>query len=221
MRVSKQLSTAALLLALAGVAVSCDDGDGGGREQGGGAAASSGAASGAHQDAGADGDGTSAVTGLGEASDMDGLVKLVNSATLCEGVSQKTEDVLFGLDGDDEGSGRAARIAATDEKFSIKGRAICRGESWADNVHQLMLIEDMAKFQAAYRDYQRAEGETDTDYYVGRNFAVKLNARDSQTQDLVRAGTLGLNCSPNFVPPAGYRNEPALVDGCLLTDYVD
>ncbi|MFF3328779.1 hypothetical protein ACFYWX_04340 [Streptomyces sp. NPDC002888] len=225
MRVSKQLSTAMLLLALSATAVSCDDGDGGGTEQGGSATAGSGAASGAVPDAGADGDGRSGtVSGLGKASDMDGLVQLVNSATLCEGVSQKTEDVLFYFDEDDkddEGRDRAALIAASNEKFSLKARAICRGESWADNVHELMLIDDMAKFQAAYKDYQRADGETDTEYYVGQDFAVMLNARDSQKVALVRAGTLGLNCSPNFVPPAGYRNEPAQVDGCLLTDYVD
>ncbi|MET8447457.1 hypothetical protein [Streptomyces sp. NPDC005209] len=73
---------------------------------------------------------------------------------------------------------------------------------------------------AAYKKYQRSDGGTDTRYFVGQNFAVQLNGRSDEEEALVRAGTLGINCSPDFAPPAGFRNEPAQVDGCVLTDYV-
>ncbi|MEU0055854.1 hypothetical protein [Streptomyces sp. NPDC006334] len=76
------------------------------------------------------------------------------------------------------------------------------------------------RLQTAYKDYQRSDGDPDARLFVGQNFAVELNAKDGDKVKLVRVGTLGLNCSANFAPPAGYRNE-RMVDGCVLTDYVE
>ncbi|WP_149825778.1 hypothetical protein [Streptomyces tailanensis] len=56
--------------------------------------------------------------------------------------------------------------------------------------------------------------------FIGQSFAVKLNADERDKGALVRAGTLGLNCSPNFVPPAGFRSE-RMIDGCVLTGCVE
>lgn len=216
MRLATPLTTTALLLAVAATAVACDDG---GSEKSDKAAATAGSPGGV-PDPGADGDGTTAISGLGKADTIDELVKLVNTGTLCESVSQRTEDTYFSIDADVEESAEADAIAATDKAFSIKARASCWGESHADNNHDLFLVDDMKKFQTAYKDHQRSDGDPSTRYFVGQNFVVKLNAKDGEKEKLVRVGTLGLNCSANFVPPAGYRNEQ-MIDGCVLTDYVD
>ncbi|MEU6088418.1 hypothetical protein ABZ865_16625 [Streptomyces sp. NPDC047085] len=218
MRKLRPLTTAALVLVLATTAVAC--GDDAGTGQGGGNGTASGAPSGAVGDPGADGNGKAAVAGLAKVADMNGVAKLVSSATGCEGLSRDKEDVLANIDGEGDSNGAAAKIAATDKAFSIKDRATCSGDISNEEYHKLMLVNDMTAFQTAYKNYQRSEGDTDTRYYVGQNFAVELNARSSDREALVRAGTLGINCSPNFVPPAGFRSEPALVDGCVLTDYV-
>ncbi|MFE7711880.1 hypothetical protein ACFU6I_40415 [Streptomyces sp. NPDC057486] len=218
MRAVRSLTTAALVLALASTAVAC----GGDTGQDGGHTAASGAPQGAMADPGADENGKTAVAGLGKAADMNGVVELVKSATECDGFNHDNENMFADIDGDyvEDDSALAAQITATNKAFSIKDRASCSGESGIDNVHKLMLIDDMATFEAAYKKFQQSDGDTHTRYFVGQNFAVQINARSSDEEALVRVGTLGINCSPNFVPPAGFRNEPAQVDGCVLTDYV-
>ncbi|MFE7330036.1 hypothetical protein ACFU8W_34745 [Streptomyces sp. NPDC057565] len=220
MRAVRSLTTAALVLALASTAVAC--GGDGGTGQDDGHAAASGAPQGATADPGADGNGKTAVAGLGKVADMNGVAELVKSATECDGFNHDNENMFADIDGDyvEDDSALAAQITATNKAFSIKDRASCSGESAIDNVHKMMLIDDMATFEAAYKKYQRSDGDTHTRYFVGQNFAVQLNGRSSEEEALVRAGTLGINCSPNFVPPAGFRSEPAQVDGCVLTDYV-
>ncbi|MGV4986298.1 hypothetical protein ACVB8X_09040 [Streptomyces sp. NRAIS4] len=220
MRNVRPLATAALVLGLASTAVACG-GDGGTGQGGDGNAAASGAPFGGSADPGADGNGKTAVTGLVKVADMDGVVKLVKSATQCDGLSRDKDDIFADIDGESDGSGEEAKIAATDKAFSIKERASCSGDLSNEEEHKLILVDDMAAFQAAYKKHQRSDGDTHTRYYIGQNFAVELNARSGAREALVRAGTLGINCSPNFVPPAGFRSQPALVDGCVLTDYVE
>ncbi|MFF7357604.1 hypothetical protein ACFZA1_34020 [Streptomyces filipinensis] len=219
MRNVRPLTTAALVVTLASTVVAC--GGDGGTGHGGGNAAAGGAPGGAAVDPGADGNGKTAVAGLVKVADMNGVVKVVKSAAQCQDFGRDQEDTHADIDGRYESSADlAAKIAATNKSFSIKDRATCYGESAIDTVRKMMLIDDMATFQAAYKKYQRSDGDTATRYFVGQNFAVQLNGRSNEEEALVRAGTLGINCSPNFVPPGGYRSEPALVDGCVLTDYV-
>ncbi|MFI6063022.1 hypothetical protein [Streptomyces sp. NPDC051286] len=220
MHAVRSLTTAAIVLALASTAIACSGN--GGTGQGGGHAAASGAPQDATADPGADGNSRTAESGLGKVADMNGVAELVKSATECNGFSRDKDDTFTGIDGnyDDNDAAVTARIEATNKAFSIKDHASCYGESAIDNVHKMMLIDDMATFEAAYKKYQRSDGDTHTRYFVGQNFAVQLNGRSDEEEALVRAGSLGINCSPNFVPPAGFRSEPAQADGCILTDYV-
>ncbi|MEV6678511.1 hypothetical protein AB0N09_16865 [Streptomyces erythrochromogenes] len=60
----------------------------------------------------------------------------------------------------------------------------------------------------------------DSGIVVGQDFAVGSQDADSMSALLQpRAGLLMLNCHPDFKPPSGFRKEPALVKGCVLTDY--
>ncbi|MFI6105247.1 hypothetical protein [Streptomyces sp. NPDC051310] len=38
---------------------------------------------------------------------------------------------------------------------------------------------------------------------------------------MTQSGMLILNCHPSFATPSGYQKHPALVDHCVLTDFID
>ncbi|WP_030621030.1 hypothetical protein [Streptomyces sclerotialus] len=221
MRTKRILATAATLLSLTTLAACGSDSDPG--NKGGDASAGKNGGAQGKADSGND---PGKDLGLTKVSSMDALVQLVATATQCQDVDQGPDSThIQFIDGDSTGD-PAAALAKSNKAWSIKDRAVCYGESYADDIHRLILIDDMTRFQAAYKARQEADvragkGNSTARYLVGQNFAVKLNASDRDKQALVELGTLELNCLPNFTPPNGARNEKALVKGCTLTDYVD
>ncbi|MFE9804773.1 hypothetical protein ACFYP6_39265 [Streptomyces goshikiensis] len=94
------------------------------------------------------------------------------------------------------------------------------------NGHELLVISDMARFEAAFKTRQAAdlaagEGDTRTRWFIGQNFAARIFATDSDERDMLSLGTLGLNCAPHYVAPPQSTTQPAIVEGCILTNYVD
>ncbi|MDJ0464299.1 hypothetical protein [Streptomyces sp. H27-C3] len=222
---TKHVFAITALLALSVTTAGCGGSDNAADKKGSEtSAAKNGGTSGGDGDGGKSDGAGGAELRLAKVSDMDRLVQLIGTATLCEDMSRNAEDIDFSdIDGDSSG-GTAATTAEGDKTWSIKERAACYGESRADNVHRLILIKNMAQFQAAYKAQHEAEikagdGDSRADYFIGQNFAVKLNGiRGSDEEDLLGLGLLALNCTPNYTPPANFKNEQALVDGCVLTD---
>ncbi|MFE3151891.1 hypothetical protein ACFXJ6_35455 [Streptomyces sp. NPDC059218] len=72
-------------------------------------------------------------------------------------------------------------------------------------------MNDMKTFQARAKKQRRA-------YFIGQNFAVYAGSPTLLTafQD---SGLLYLLCKDREKIPSGFKKEPALVDGCVLTDY--
>ncbi|MGW2270046.1 hypothetical protein [Streptomyces yangpuensis] len=87
----------------------------------------------------------------------------------------------------------------------------------------ILLYKDAKAFQTAFKAEtakQGNKGNPDGGIVVGQDFAMGSQDADSMSALLQpQAGLLMLNCHPDFKPPSGYRKEPALVKGCVLTDY--
>ncbi|MFB8395397.1 hypothetical protein [Streptomyces yangpuensis] len=111
-------------------------------------------------------------------------------------------------------------VARYGENFSVVERGSCdEGDT------RIFMIKDMKKFQTAYKEditkkASENRGSSTTGVVIGQDFTVG-STRSTAMAALIepRAGLLTLNCHPEFKPPSGFRKEPALVDGCVLTDY--
>lgn len=75
----------------------------------------------------------------------------------------------------------------------------------------LLTVSDMTKFQTA----AKANGD---EFAIGENIAF-VPVGDEQVEALSNSELVFLSCDPVFAPASGYRTEPALVDGCVLSDY--
>jgi hypothetical protein len=75
----------------------------------------------------------------------------------------------------------------------------------------LLTVSDMTKFQTR----ARASGD---EFAIGENIAV-VPVGDDQVEALSNSELVFLTCDADFSAPSGYRTEPALVDGCTLSDY--
>ncbi|MFF0076536.1 hypothetical protein [Streptomyces sp. NPDC005494] len=229
MRTKQAVAAFAVLLALA--ATSCDDGDG---QAASGNSQASAAGNGGQGALGSDGDGTDGdgtVAGGGEAqlasvAGADELIRLISNVTTCESPSTDPEDTTFtGVD-DTSSETAVAQESATNAEWGIEERATCDGEDGSANGHQLIVVSDMARFEAAFKARQEeeiaaGEGDTRTRWFVGKNFAARIYATDSEERDMLSLGTLGLNCAPGYTAPPNSTTQDALVDGCVLTDFVD
>jgi hypothetical protein len=71
----------------------------------------------------------------------------------------------------------------------------------------------MKKFQTELKKGAPAEG-----FLIGMDFAV-VPGGDETIRDLKASDLKYMTCDPEFKMPSGYKSEPALVDGCVLTDY--
>ncbi|MDX3066252.1 hypothetical protein PV518_29420 [Streptomyces sp. ND04-05B] len=113
-----------------------------------------------------------------------------------------------------DASGRSAAWGAKeaqDPSWGIAERAVCE-DRFADAV-ALLKVPDMKTFQAAVKEDGHA------DFLVGRDFAVvPVNGRT--VHDLAGAGLKFLTCDPDFRVSGGYSTDRALVDGCVLSNYV-
>ncbi|GGW73853.1 hypothetical protein [Streptomyces xantholiticus] len=226
MRTKQAVAAVAALLAL--TATSCDD-DGGQSESQSGQASTG--KNGGQAGSGADGNGTAGTDGveaqLATVAGADELIRLISNVTTCEYASTEPKDTVFGdIDGSSSDSA-VAEMSKTNAAWGIKERATCDGvDGSASNGHVLLVVSDMARFEAEFKARQEAdlaagEGDPRTRWFVGQNFAVRIYATDSDERDMLSLGTLGLNCAPNYAAPPNSTTQEALVDGCILTNFVD
>ncbi|MGW6884168.1 hypothetical protein ACWGEU_28340 [Streptomyces goshikiensis] len=224
MRTKQALAAAAALLALLGTA-SCDEGAGPPGSQSGEVPAGK---NGGLTGGGSGGDGTASgrvEAQLAKVAGTDELVRLISNATTCTSASTKPKDTTFS-DIDAPSEGAAAGIAKTNAEWGIKERVTCDGKDASANGHELLVISDMARFESSFKARQAAdlaagEGDTRTRWFIGQNFAARIFATDSDEREMLSLGTLGLNCAPHYVAPPQSTTQPAIVKGCILTNYVD
>ncbi len=95
-------------------------------------------------------------------------------------------------------------------EWGIKERGVCYNDKKMSI--RLLVIDDMKTFQA--RAKERGGG-----YFIGEDFAV-YTATSRSRQDLKDSGLLHLFCEDTADIPSGYEKEPALVDGCVLTNHI-
>ncbi|MFD3503874.1 hypothetical protein ACFWWT_42335 [Streptomyces sp. NPDC058676] len=226
---TKQAAIAAVAVLLALTATSCDDGDSPSESQSSQAATGK---NGGQAGSGSEGDGTTGPDGgveatLAKVAGADELIRLISNVTTCEYESTEPEDTVFGdIDGSSPDSA-VAQMAKTNAEWGIKERATCDGiDGAASNGHALVVVSDMARFQAAFKARQEAdlaagEGDVRTRWFVGQNFAARIYGTDSDERDMLSLGVLGLNCVPNYAAPPNSLTQQALVDGCILTNFVD
>ncbi|WP_264933458.1 hypothetical protein [Streptomyces sp. A012304] len=158
----------------------------------------------------ADGGGNGGVTEQGfdgalpEAADIESLARYVDLYTSCKEV-QTGEDYDASHDSMDAAWGEEE---AADPAWGIKERAACKDRTYPI---ALLTVSDMKKFQTM----AKASGDK---FAIGENIAV-VPVGDTQVRALSHSELVFLTCDPDFSPPSGYRTEPALVDGCVLSDY--
>ncbi|MFF7357611.1 hypothetical protein ACFZA1_34055 [Streptomyces filipinensis] len=112
-------------------------------------------------------------------------------------------------------------------KWSVKEGAACGKDNSDAGGWVIYLTKDMKTFQQAYRDDVRKsvrDGESDPTlrrgtYLVGADFTVDPTA-SLQNNPLLQTDLRVLNCYPDLKVPSGYSVQPALIDGCVLTNYV-
>ncbi|MEU6088427.1 hypothetical protein ABZ865_16670 [Streptomyces sp. NPDC047085] len=126
----------------------------------------------------------------------------------------------YGASYDEENKKEAA-------KWSVKEGAACGRDTSDAGGWVIYLTKDMKAFQQAYRDDVREstrDGEWDDVerrgiFFVGADFAVNPTT-PTEENPLLQTDLLVLNCYPDLKVPSGYTVRPALVDGCVLTNYV-
>ncbi|CAM5357220.1 hypothetical protein [Streptomyces avidinii] len=146
---------------------------------------------------------------LPKAGTMAAAARFVNGYTPCDPVSRTPADGKPS-EGPDTGFGPA---------FSVTEIGYCGRRG----ITTIALIKDPKAFQTAFKaqvDAKKGSGNPDSGIVVGQDFAMGSESSDAMSALLQpQAGLLMLNCHADFNPPSGYRKEPALVKGCVLTDY--
>ncbi|MFI8502664.1 hypothetical protein ACIGFK_29785 [Streptomyces sp. NPDC085524] len=147
---------------------------------------------------------------LPKAGTMAAAARFVNGYTRCDQVSKTPSDGA-----PTEGPG----TAEYDKAHSITEVGHCgRGGRTT-----IVMIKDPKAFQTAFKaeiDAKNGGGNPDGGIVIGQDFAMGSQDSDAMAALLQpQAGLLMLNCHPQFNPPSGFRKEPALVKGCVLTDY--
>ncbi|GLX41303.1 hypothetical protein Sros01_73760 [Streptomyces roseochromogenus] len=143
---------------------------------------------------------------LPKAGTMAAAARLINGFTECGQVSTSP-----GEDGPSEDAKMGPAYTVTETGYC--GRR---------NVTTIVMIKDPKAFQKAFKAEMEKNGggNPNSGIVVGQDFAVGSQKADAMSALLQpQAGLLMLNCHADFNPPSGYRKEPALVQGCVLTDY--
>ncbi|MFE6824952.1 hypothetical protein [Streptomyces sp. NPDC057690] len=207
MRLSRSLATGAAALALLATLSGCgsDSESGSGAKTGADSVFGSDGGSETGSDSGADGDsGQTTTGGLPQASDTASVADYLNPYTPCQDVAT----------GDEYDSGHDGDAWGTDESedpaWGIEERAVCTDGSGRPIA--LLTVSDMKKFQTA----AKASGD---EFLVGEDFAV-VPVGDEAIRSLRQSGLRFLTCDADLAVPSGFEKEPALVDGCVLTNYV-
>ncbi|MFD7939221.1 hypothetical protein ACFV4T_32670 [Streptomyces sp. NPDC059755] len=204
MRIRRAITIGALLLMSASLTACGDDGDAGNSDGDGKSSAST------SKGAGKGGSGESASTELPEASDMASIAYYLNEHASCL-------DLKTGVEYDDSNytdtdPAWGDENMTQDPAWGIKERAVCMDKY--NDANTLLLLSDMKKFQTSIKE--RNYGSI----LIGKDFAV--DPGDAQTvQELKTSGLKTLHCYAEHPIPSGYKQEPALVAGCVLTDYYD
>ncbi|WP_405967584.1 hypothetical protein OG613_24550 [Streptomyces sp. NBC_00015] len=206
-RLPKSLATGAATLALLATLSGCgsDSESGSQSRTGADSAFGSDAGSDGGADAGADGgSGQTTTGGLPQAPDTESVASYLNRYTPCQGV----------VTGDEYDGGHDGDAWGTDESedpaWGIEERAVCTDGS--DRPIALLTVSGMKEFQAA----AKASGD---EFLVGEDFAV-VPVGDEAIRSLQRSDLRFLTCDADRAVPSGFEKEPALVDGCVLTNYV-
>ncbi|MDR6976421.1 hypothetical protein J2X68_003112 [Streptomyces sp. 3330] len=199
MRLSRSLAIGAAALALLATLSGC------GSDSESGSQSSTGADSVVGSDAdSADGSGQATTGGLPQASDTAAVASYLNRYTPCQDVTTGDE-YDTGNDGDAWGTDESE-----DPAWGIEERAVCADGSGGPIA--LLTVSDMKKFQTA----AKASGD---EFLVGEDFAV-VPVGDEAIRDLQQSDLRFLSCDADLTVPSGFEKEPALVDGCVLTNYV-
>ncbi|WP_214354307.1 hypothetical protein [Streptomyces sp. CJ_13] len=111
-------------------------------------------------------------------------------------------------------------------QWSVTERGVCSDRP----VHGELIFyvaSDMKEFQERYKQKVMAaiaagEGASglNSRVFVGKGFAVTPTQTKSALA-LARSDLRILTCNPTFAVPEGYKKEKALVDGCVLSDFVN
>ncbi|MET9836655.1 MULTISPECIES: hypothetical protein [Streptomyces] len=145
---------------------------------------------------------------LPKAGTMAAAARFVNGYTKCDPISPDRGD-----GGPSEGPEASFGANATVTETGYCGRR---------NTTTIVLYKDAKAFQTAFKDQTAKEGSgnRNSGIVVGQDFAMGSESSDAMSALLQpQAGLLMLNCHADFNPPSGFRKEPALVKGCVLTDY--
>lgn len=197
MRIRRAVTVGALLLMTATLTACDDDAAGGNSDGDGRTGASTGAGSGAPKS-----------NGLPEASDMASIAYFLNQHGSCLDLKTGAEYDDSSLADHDPAWGDEKMTR--DPAWGIKDRAVCRDDY--DDSSTLLVLSDMKKFQTAMH------AENYGSILIGKNFAVAPGGAET-IADLKTSGLVTLSCDPERQIPSGYKQEPAQVDGCVLTNY--
>ncbi|WP_404959556.1 hypothetical protein [Streptomyces sp. 147326] len=146
---------------------------------------------------------------LPKAATMAAAARFVNGFTDCDPIR------AIPLDSGEPSTG-------PDQKFLKSAAVIERGTCGSRGRTSIYMIKDAKAFQTAFKAEVAAQqgGNRNSGIVIGQDFAMGSESSDAMSSLLTpQAGLLMLNCHEGFTPPSGYRKEPALVKGCVLTDY--
>ncbi|MER6448867.1 hypothetical protein DEJ51_13855 [Streptomyces venezuelae] len=145
---------------------------------------------------------------LPKAGTMAAAARFVNSHTDCARLSSTPGE-----------SGPTGMGAEFDKAATVTETGFCG----SGRRTTLVLYKDAKAFQTAFKAEMAkkgSKGNPNQGIVVGQDFAMGSVDSDAMSALLEpQAGLLMLNCHPDFKPPSGFRKEPALVKGCVLTDY--
>ncbi|MFF3842565.1 hypothetical protein [Streptomyces sp. NPDC001930] len=125
---------------------------------------------------------------------MADIESFVGGRTTCTGMHLEAED---------------PESESVGSEWGVKERGVCYD---ADKMGiRLLAVNDMKAFQT--RAEKRGGG-----YFVGKDFAV-YSPDQATIAALKESGLLYLFCEDPAGIPSGFKKEPALVDGCVLTNH--
>ncbi|MFF3459587.1 hypothetical protein ACFYXH_35860 [Streptomyces sp. NPDC002730] len=140
------------------------------------------------------GGGGSKDSALPSAGTMAEIEAFVAQRTTCRDLHLKAED---------------PEAESVGSEWGVKERGICWDAKGMGIT--LLSVDNMKQFQT--RAKQRGGG-----YFMGKDFAIR-QGRSAVEEGLKGSGLLYLSCKADAAIPSGYKKEPSLVDGCVLTDH--
>ncbi|MFJ9415675.1 hypothetical protein ACIRPT_16090 [Streptomyces sp. NPDC101227] len=117
-------------------------------------------------------------------------------------------------DGIDFASPREVQQVQAMGMSGVNGGGQCDDPAGGGGDVDSLTVEDMEAFQTAVKGN---EDEQD-DLMIGDDFAVDPSS-DDQRRQLLKAGLMFLNCSPDFKVPMGSASDEGEAEGCVTTDF--